>query len=297
MNKMLYAAAAAISLLAAGVQAKPLDLANGADALTAYRKVQCSTLDAQPVVYHWSGRAYSRVPGEPDRHLFDVEGMNVRQCQTVVDPVKGKGFRMVSRELMFYLDPKTGEVLKSWANPWTGKTVEVIQVANDPVNMRPSFPVDDKGKPFSLGAKVEAGKVFLTTEVPLFYKNPLAGDFQDYVGNQYHAMEIFDFVADEAELVDAKRTSAHATVAWVRVAEWLPWMEMGGRAGLMVMNATGQTVKDIDALPPVIKDQIKANYPAWAAPPPVDDARPNETSWTYFKKVLEARKGKPAAER
>ena len=65
---------------------------------------------------------------------------------------------------------------------------------------------------------------------------------------------------------------------------------MGGRLGLMVTNATGQTVANIDALPPLILEQIKANYPIYSAPPPVDDARPNETSWTYFKKLIDAKK-------
>ncbi len=291
MKKMIshLAVLAGLAAMAAAspVLAKPLDLSKGADALTAMRKVQCSTKDSKPVVYHWSGRAYSRVPGEPDKHLFNVEGMNVRQCVTINDPVKGPGFRMVSRELMFYLDPKTGEALTTWKNPWSGKTVDVIHVANDPVNMPPMFATDAAGKPFSLNARVQNGRVFMASEIPLFYRNPLAGDYQTYVGNHYHAMEIFDFAADEADLLDPKKSEASPIVAWVRIAEWLPWMEMSGRSGLMVVNATGQTVAGIDALPPVIREQIKANYPEYADPPPVDDKRPNETSWTYFKKVLD----------
>jgi hypothetical protein len=35
-----------------------------------------------------------------------------------------------------------------------------------------------------------------------------------------------------------------------------------------------------------MRKEIDANYPAWRAPPPVDDARPNETSWTYFRKKV-----------
>jgi hypothetical protein len=291
----LVAALVVGTLNAAGVAASPLDLSSPVDNLTAYRKIQCSTKDATPVVYHWSGHVYSRVPGEADRHIFDVEGMNIRQCAAVNDPAKGSGFRMVSRELMFYVDPVTRAVLKTWTNPFSGKTVDVVPVVNDPVNMRPVFATDEHGTPFSLHARTEGDRVFLSTEIPLFYRNPLAGDYQDYVGNKYHAMEIFDFVADKADLLDRDKSQASPSVSWVRVAEWLPWMEMGGRDGLMVMNATGQKVAGIDQLPEVIRTQISANYPAWTAPPPVDDARPNETSWTYFKKVLEARKAKAAA--
>ena len=63
--------------------------------------------------------------------------MNIRQCVAIEDPVRGVGYRMVSREIMLYLDPETNEVLRSFANPWTGADNEVIHVANDPVNGRP----------------------------------------------------------------------------------------------------------------------------------------------------------------
>lgn len=288
MKTMLLAAAL---LATAPAAARTLDLANPADALTAMRKVQCSTKDGEAVVYHWSGKVFSRVEGEADRHLFDVEGMNVRQCVTVTDPVRGTGFRQVSRELMFYLDPATHTILKTWKNPWTDKTVDVVHVANDPVNMRaPMFPAGRDGKPFDLGARIEGGRVYMPTEVPLFYTNPLGGDYQAFAGNQYHAMEIFDFTADARDLLDASKPRADPAIAWVRISPWLPWMEMAGRGGILVFNATGGTVAGIAALPSVIREQIAANYPAYAGPPPADDARPNETSWTYFKKKVDAAK-------
>ena len=75
---------------------------------------------------------------------FRVVGMNVRQCVTLDDPEKGEGYRMVSREIMLYLDPQSGEILRDWENPWTGEMVKVLHVANDPVNGRPAFPRGQK---------------------------------------------------------------------------------------------------------------------------------------------------------
>ena len=69
---------------------------------------------------------------------------------------------------------------------------------------------------------------------------------------------------------------------------------MNSRAGGLVFNAVGQTVNGVDALPQVLKDEIATNYPVYRTPPPGDDARPNETSWTYFKKAVESGKVKPA---
>lgn len=291
MRTVFLAGCMAVISSAAG--GETLDLAKPEDALEANRKVQCSTVDGEPTFYHWSGRMYARRAGEPDRHLFNVEGMNVRQCTTVSDSRRGKGYRMVSREIMLYLDPVTGAVLRSWDNPWTGETVEVLHVANDPVNMRsPSFAYDADGKPFTYGGK-RSGDFFLqAVEVPLFYTNPLAGAYQDYVGNTYHAMEIFDFVVPADKLLSKSATRAMPAVAWVRIAQWLPWMKMRSRDGLMVVNATGRMVDAFDDYPAVLKDEIRLNYPMYTTPPPVDDARPNETSWTVFKNWADARKAR-----
>lgn len=282
-------AALAAVVIPVTAEAQTIDLSTPAGAIAANRKVQCSTVDGEAVVYHWSGRVFARSPGEADRHIFNIEGMNVRQCVTVADPVRGTGYRLVSRELMLYLDPRTNEILRSWTNPVTDQEVEVIHVANDPVNSRPTYERNADGTPFRFSGRVSQGKVFLNFEAPLFYVNPLGGDYQEYVGNQYHAMEIFDFSMEEADLIDGARPRADPAIAWVRISPWLPWMRMGGRPGGLVFNAVGQTMANgIADLPAVLRDEIAANYPIYDAPPPGDDARPNETSWTYFRKVFDA---------
>lgn len=289
------AALAAISMPMAA-SAQTIDLSTPAGALAAGRKIQCSTVDGAPVVYHWSGRVFARSPGEPDRHIFNIEGMNVRQCGTVTDPVRGTGYRMVSRELMVYLDPRTNEILRTWTNPVTDQSVEVIHIANDPVNMRPTYERNADGTPYAFSGRVSQGKVFQNFEVPLFYVNPLGGDYQEFAGNQYHAMEIFDFSMSEADLIDGSRPRADPAIAWVRLSPWLPWMRMGGRPGGLVFNAVGQTMANgIDDLPQVLRDEIAANHPTYAAPPPLDDTRPNETSWTYFRKMIDAERASAAS--
>ena len=141
------------------------------------RKTTCGTLEAGVTRFGvWQGKAYSRVPGERDRHLFNLIGVNTRQCADVQDPDKGEGFRSVSREVMLYLDPETGALLDQWENPWTGQTVEVLHVANDPVNMRaPRFAADGG----EMKMRRYGDLLVSASEVPLFYDNPLGGDFQD----------------------------------------------------------------------------------------------------------------------
>ena len=90
------------------------ELSPGMGYLKAQRKIICSMEDNKPIVYWWYGRMYSRVQGEKDKLLFKVEGMNIRQCDTVKDSKRGNGYRMVSRELLFYQDPESGEILDQW---------------------------------------------------------------------------------------------------------------------------------------------------------------------------------------
>lgn len=290
-STLTLAAALAATALASPAVARTLDPAKPEDALEIMKRTQCGVQDNVPAVYRWSGKIYSRRDGEPDKHLFNMEGMNIRQCVTVTDPQRGTGYRMVSREITLYLDPKTNEVLRTWQNPYTGKSVEVMHIANDPVNSRPSFPVGADGKPYTINLTRMGDMLLMGFEAPLYYVNPLAGDYQDYVGNKYHAMEIFDF-AMPASTLDTKVASVNPTVAWVRISDWMPWMMMEGRQGQMVFNAMGVKLKSFDELPEVMKTEIAKNYPAYTAAPPVDDTRPNETTWTVFKKKIDAQRAK-----
>jgi hypothetical protein len=252
--------------------------------LEALRRIQCSMTDGEVVTWWWNGYAYSRVPGEQDRTLFAVEGMNIRRCGPLGDAKDGS-FKLVSREILLYKDPQTGAVLRTWQNPWTGREVKVVHVANDPVNQRIG-PLDRAGRPFRLPLVVNGGEWWYTSTVPLFYRNPLGGEYQDYVGGKYQAAELFNFFGDAGELADARRKSVSVSVGWVRMSDWLPWMEMGGRAGMVYFNTAGRRLERFEDMSDTMKSEIAANYPAWTAPPPLDDERPNETSWTYFRKVV-----------
>jgi hypothetical protein len=285
----LLAASLLMSAVAGAASSAKLDLATPAGANEAARRVQCSSKDGEVTTYWFHGEAYARVPGERDRKLFNVEGMNIRTCVTVKDETRGTGWRLVSRELLLYTDPATGELLRTWNNPWTGQTLNVLQTANDPVNQRPQFAVGTDGKPSAKFTGTIVGKTWWNTlTVPLFYLNPLGGDYQKYVGGQYHATEMFNFFGNIDEMTNPKIASPAVQVGWVRMASWLPWMEMGDRAGLVYIHAAGRKLDNFEQLPEVVRREIDSTYPEWKSPPPGDDARDNETSWTYFKKKVPA---------
>lgn len=267
---------------ASGAQAQPLDPNNSSDALAMSRKIVCTMTDGEPATYWWHGEAFSRRMGEADIHLFDVQGMNVRTCVKTTD---GEGFNLISRELLFYVDKNTGEVLKTWKNPWTGEEVEVLHVANDPVNSKFRAAGRD-GKPYRWDGTISGDSWWQTATVPLFYPNPLASQYQKEIGGTYHATEMFNFFGDSASLRDRAANSAdNVTVGWVRFSDWLPWMMMAGREGVIYFHTAGRKLDSWDELPKIIKDEVAAHYPEYTSPPPLDDARPNVTSWKYYDAV------------
>ena len=277
------AGAAALSAMSAAQDRLSFD--DPDDVITMDRKVACSTVDGAPITFYWHGYAFSRRTGEPDRRLFRVEGMNVRACATITDPERGEGYRLVSREILLYLDPETHEILSTWDNPWTGETVDVLHVANDPVNMRaPSFPIGPRG-PATFRGAIQGDDFWRTATVPLWYSNPLASAFQAEIGGTYHATEMFNFFGSVADLTDPTKTTADVEVGWARMSDWLPWMKMNGRDGLIYFHTAGTKLDSWDELPEFFKEEIAAHYPEYVAPPPLDDDRSNVTSWIYYRDV------------
>jgi hypothetical protein len=269
---------------AAAAPAK-LDLATPQGAMIASRRIWCTMTDLEPVFWFWQGEAYARRAGEKDRMLFKVEGINVRTCAKMSDQ-RGEYVRSVSRELLLYIDPQTNQVLSKWTNPWTNEVVDVLHVANDPVN-GDFATVGRNGQPTRWGANVIGDQWHLVSTVPLFYENPLAGPYQAEVGGSYHATEMFSFSGDLAELTDLSRNNVDVAITWSRMSDWLPWMKMGGRDGTIYFHTAGQKLLKWDEVSPLMRAEIDRNYPIYRNPPPIDDRRPNETSWTYFKKVRE----------
>jgi len=255
------------------------------------RKIQCSLIDNKPITYWWYGNAYGRRMGMPDKKLFGIEGMNIRTCVTVNNNNGEYGYRLVSREILLYKDINSGEILRTWKNPYTNEEVEVFHVANDPVNQPPSFGVDRSGNPMKFPGTMMDERWWFTATIPLYYSNSLGGDYQKYVGGVYRATEMFNYFGDIKSLTDSDIDTANTQVGWVRHSDWLPWMRMEGRDGIIYMHSAGKKLNDFKDIPEAFKKEISEKYPKYTTPPPVDDNRPNETSWTYFKRVINEKGG------
>lgn len=292
MRAIIGGAAALLAALAATPttahaqrgQTATIDLATPAGAVAATRRIWCTETDAEPVYWFWRGEVYSRREGEADKLLFNVEGLNTRTCVRDDHPTRGSGFRTVSRELLIYIDPKTGQPLSKWENPWTGETVDVLHVANDPVNAA-FYERSRSGQPYTWEGSAIAGQWFWTVTVPLFYPNPLGGAFQPEVGGVYHATEMFNFMGDLRTLTDRRAPATDIKVGWVRLSDWLPWMKMSGRDGMLYFHTAGRKLARWEDVSELMRREVETHYPEYRNPPPLDDSRPNMTSWKYYELV------------
>lgn len=238
-----------------------------------------SSLDGSQTFLTWTGSIYAFVPNEKKTHLFNLVGMSVSRC--IGDEENGWDF--TSRELTYYLDPKTNEPLHKWENPWTGEVLTVAHVANNPVQGRFK-------RPFP--AQVNGDLTTFVFDLFATYPNPLADDpkFADYSPNpMYQAVELFKLTVQTEELLDPELPSVSKLfLAWDRIGPWVPWMKMGTLPGNLIYSGSGIKVKSVNELPQLLQDEINNRVPLYKNAPKAYLDVEEMTSWTYFKKNFDS---------
>lgn len=262
--------------IALSAQANALDLRSGAGSTEALVKMRCSLDPDEDVLLWWEGTLFAQEPDKKTAPLMGFEGYNICRSEKLTDGT----WRLVTRELTFYRDLATGQIIDSWDNPFNGQTVEVVHVANDPVNTVLNAPGREVPMPWQ-----EAGDtVMLTLNIPLSYPNPLSPEKfpAESSGPMYIGSEHFMFFAPRAAMADPALKQVPVTYGWTRVGPWLPWMKLGQRPGSLLYVAQGNKRASVDELPADIRARIASQYPEYATAPR-QWVQPNVTSWSYYR--------------
>jgi Protein of unknown function (DUF1838) len=270
---LVIAAALASTLVATSTLA--VDLTDPKTSNEAFVRMRADT-SGQDVYADWHTTVFIVEPGKRAMPIMRLDGFNVGRAIKRDDG----SYQWLSREVAYYRDLKTGKILDKWENPLTGKTNDVVQVINDPVN---SVFAGSRAFPF----RVKGDDVFMTFDVPLAYPNALLpADFpEESTGPTYFATETFMFFAKMSDFANPKLTSVPATYAWARTGPWLPWMKLGQRPGYVLYTGQGKKLKDKSELDPVVREYTEKNYPDFMKAP-ITLVTPNETSWTYYRKLF-----------
>jgi hypothetical protein len=267
--------------------APALDLSKPEDNLAAFVKVRGSTDEGEEIFFYAAGTIYSFIPGERDMPLMGFEMYNVGKMKKVEG-----GYHLLTREVGFYKDLKTGQILEKWYNPWIKDTCEVIQVWNDPVNQK--FMLKSERGIWGVPFQEHEDRITMYSDIFLHYPSPLkVAEFpENSASDTYEAAELFQFFFSEKDLNNPALKSIPVEVSWTRVGPYLPWMRMGRRPGHLVYQCRGYKVTGPNAwqkIPQQMRDYVLKHHPEFAHAPDTFET-PNETSWTYFKKIKAQKK-------
>lgn len=266
--------------------ARALDLSDPREVVDAYVKTVGDVSGRQSFTYA-TVVVMAMVPGERGRKLFSLEVIGASRFL----PIEG-GWQRLHREVGLYTDLQTGAVMSSWRNPFVDRDVEVIHIRNDPVNF--TYTEAQQSGPYRILVDDFGEVLAFHREIPLRYPSALTrADYPLHsAGDWYEAAELFNSFARREELEDATLTSVQEFGTWSRVGPWLPWMEMGDRPGYLLYHGrSNKLLGGVDEIPERLRAWMAEHAPKYLGAPD-EFAEPNETSWTYFKKVLDERAGR-----
>ncbi len=264
-----------------------LDLENPETNFLAMLKLRAD-LSGADCISAFPGEAWAMVDQESNHRCFKTFGIGASRIEEVAE-----GWRIYSREVLYYLDPETGEILETWKNPWLGnREVEVFHIANDPVNgvfsrqghpvLSPPYPYVAYGDDvvFQWNFFIFKPAELTRSEYPLYS----SGD------KDQHA-ELWGIKGRKSEILDPNISSASCVMSWTRVADWLPWMEMGNNPGTMAFHSHSMKLMGgVGDLPRYILDYTEKNYPQYLEAPKEWQGPIMTSSAGNFKKHIEARR-------
>lgn len=279
LGALLGPASAADATPAAGdaISGPYLDLRTPRGNMLAFARLQ-GNLDPDKTKYLWfAGNVMGVRDGEKVRDLFRIEGMS--SCR--LEPLEGGGYMRLLREVGYYVDPGSGQVMNEWRNVYTGETVPVVHIANDPFNYKieeqypepPSFGGQNQEKPpripFILPWQQHGPYLNLDLHIHLYYPSPLQPDrwARESHGPMTRATEIFMNQVVAADLQNEALTSLAHTGTWMRMTPWLPWMLMDQAPGHVVYSCFKGTGDSLDVIPRRIRDYTEKNYPLFLEAP------------------------------
>jgi len=228
------------------------------------------------------GKIFGVRDNEAVRPLMNVEGFSVVRINRLPDG----SWRRLLREIVFYRDINTNEILKFWDNPYTGERVKVVPIANDPFNFTisefvpepPSYgglqKVKREPKPFLQDWQWGPdGTMILNTGIDMIYPNALQPDKwpRESSGPMNRVSEQFIYVVKKEDVENPYMTHIPHTGSWSRITPWLPWMLMGQAPGHMSYFTHFSTIPDgIAGLPKDLVAAARAMDEKWLHAPETD---------------------------
>lgn len=261
-----------------------------------YARIDGEVNTARQKVSRITGTVYGVRDNEKVRPLFKMDGFSVVRTIRLPDG----NWRRLLKEVVFYRDLKTGKIMETWHNPYTGEDVKVVPIANDPYNydirdtrpQPPSYGGLNKEtrapEPFLLDwSEGPNGTLILETGIDLFYPAALQPSEwpRESAGAFNRVSEHFLFFVKRADIENRKLTAIPITGSWSRITPWLPWMKMGQAPGSINYFASFATMTNgIAGLPADLVEAARKIDPGYLTAP-TEDYGPSLSSLENYKKT------------
>ena len=237
-------------------------------------------LDPAKQVLGWSNGVVLGVrDNEKVRPLFRYEVFSTNRMVRQPDG----NFIRLNRELVFYRNIETGKLMDQWLNPYSGETVRVVDIANDPFNYRlteffpdpPSYGglnAADRPprRPFLLNwVKITDAVASVEIDIHLYYPSALRPEKwpRESPGPMSRVSEMFRYFVNIADLENPALTHVPYHGNWSRITPWLPWMLMDQGPGHCLYVGTIASRTSLDDYEPDVIARVKERYPRWLNAP------------------------------
>lgn len=258
-----------------------LDLTTPRGNREAYARLMGNT-DMESTKFGWyTGLVMGVRPGEAVRDLFGFTGMSTAKFLPTLEG-QDPGYRKVLREVGYYTDLKSGEIIEEWTNPYLNEVVPVQPIYNDPFNhtitdfypQPPSYGglnANDKRekRPFILPFTRRGDVLNLYSHINLFYPTALPpSKWPRESGSPFSQVsENFLFHINWADMQDPKKTSVEFGGTWSRITPWLPWMLMGPTEGHCLYQCFQGAYDDIEKIDRKVLDYTEKHFPLYLTAP------------------------------
>jgi hypothetical protein len=246
----------------------PAVLEPGAATLEAWMRM-AAALDDRLVIWWMEGVRY----GVVDAEARPIYGMKVGLFQRYFRQPDGY-WKLAMFELTYYTDLETGQLLETYANPYTGTTNTVRHVRLGPdirhqtVEGQLADPEDEAMQSFlqdystSLGpALISGDSLWLPTSVQarIVFPSPRAPDIR--------LSHYTTALGSLREATDTNVISAPCSLAFQNVLKWEPWMQMADHRGHMMSKAAGRKLERVEDLPDDYLEMAYKEHPKLIADP------------------------------
>lgn len=252
-----------------------VDLRTAAGNVTGYARLTSDLDESKQRLGWFKGYVMGVRPGEAIRDLFGFQGFGASRLETQPDG----GIARVLREVGYYTDLHSGEILEEWHNPYIDETVSTVPIANDPFNSvirdhygpPPQFGGLNKDdirqpRPFILPWRQRGERLEMERHIHLYYKGALDPEVwvREASGDMVRVSEFFAYHLKGADMQNPELTNLPLHGVWNRTTPWLPWMLMGqapGHCQYACFMGSGQDLEQVHSR--ALLDYTEKHYPKY----------------------------------